>query len=87
MTMTVDEEAVKLVAKEGFDPVYGARPLRRAIQNSVEDAVAEKLLEGTVKSGDAIRVTAEDGKIAIVKEGASAAPAEPAAPAEEKAEH
>ena len=87
VTMTVDEEAVKLVAKEGFDPVYGARPLRRAIQNSVEDAVAEKLLEGTVKSGDAIRVTAEDGKIAIVKEGASAAPAEPAAPAEEKAEH
>ena len=49
--------------------------------------MAEKLLEGTVKSGDAIRVTAEDGKIAIVKEGASAAPAEPAAPAEEKAEH
>ena len=65
--MTVDDEAVKVVAKEGFDPVYGARPLRRAIQNSVEDAVAEKLLEGTVKEGDAIRVTAEDGKIAIVK--------------------
>ena len=65
--MTVDDEAVKVVAKEGFDPVYGARPLRRAIQNSVEDAVAEKLLEGTVKEGDAIRVTAEDGKIAIAK--------------------
>ena len=67
MTMTVDEEAVKVVAKEGFDPVYGARPLRRAIQSSVEDAVAEKLLEGAVKEGDAIRVTAEDGKIAIEK--------------------
>ena len=67
VTMTVDDEAVKVVAKEGFDPVYGARPLRRAIQNSVEDAVAEKLLEGTVKEGDAIRVTAEDGKIAIAK--------------------
>ena len=67
VTMTVDDEAVQVVAKEGFDPVYGARPLRRAIQNSVEDAVAEKLLEGDVKEGDAIRVTAEDGKIAIVK--------------------
>ena len=67
VTMTVDEEAVKVVAKEGFDPVYGARPLRRAIQSSVKDAVAEKLLEGAVKEGDAIRVTAEDGKIAIEK--------------------
>ena len=67
VTMTVDEEAVRVVAKEGFDPVYGARPLRRAIQSSVEDAVAEKLLEGAVKEGNAIRVTAEDGKIAIEK--------------------
>ena len=65
--MTVDDEAVKIVAKKGFDPVYGARPLRRAIQSSVEDAVAEKLLEGTVKEGDAIRVTAKDDSIAIEK--------------------
>jgi ATP-dependent Clp protease ATP-binding subunit ClpC len=65
--MSVDDAAVKAVAKEGFDPVYGARPLRRAIQNSVEDAVAEKLLEGAVKDGDSICVTAEDGKIAIEK--------------------
>ena len=54
MTMEVDGEAVKVVAKEGFDPVYGARPLRRAIQNCVEDAVAEKLLDGSVKEGDHI---------------------------------
>ncbi len=67
VTMTVDDAAAALVAKEGFDPVYGARPLRRAIQNSVEDAVAEKLLEGAVKEGDTIRTVEEDGKIAIVK--------------------
>ena len=70
--MTVNEDAVKLVAKEGFDPVYGARPLRRAIQNSVEDAVAEKLLEGDVKEGDAICVGAKDGKIVIEKADSTA---------------
>ena len=75
VTMEVDDEAVKLVAKEGFDPVYGARPLRRAIQNNVEDAVAEKLLDGTVKEGDHIRVGAQDGKIVIVNDNAAAAEA------------
>ena len=67
VTMEVSEEAVKLVAKEGFDPVYGARPLRRAIQTHVEDAVAEKLLDGTVSKGDKIRVAAKDDRIEIEK--------------------
>ena len=65
--MTVSDEAVRFVAKEGFDPVYGARPLRRAIQNNVEDAVAEKLLEGTISEGDQISVSIADDKIAIAK--------------------
>ena len=43
------DEAVKELAKEGFDPKYGARPLRRAIQSKVEDAVAEKMLDGTLQ--------------------------------------
>ena len=85
VTMEVDGEAVKVVAKEGFDPVYGARPLRRAIQNCVEDAVAEKLLDGSVKEGDHILVTAENGKIAIRSgKAAQTAPAETAE--EEKTE-
>ena len=85
VTMEVDGEAVKVVAKEGFDPVYGARPLRRAIQNFVEDAVAEKLLDGSVKEGDHILVTAENGKIAIRSgKAAQTAPAETAE--EEKTE-
>ena len=85
VTMEVDGEAVKVVAKEGFDPVYGARPLRRAIQNCVEDAVAEKLLDGSVKEGDHILVTAENGKIAIRSgKAAQTAPAETAG--EEKTE-
>ena len=43
--------AVDAIAEQGFDPVYGARPLRRAIQSRIEDALAEKLLNGTVNSG------------------------------------
>ena len=47
--LDASDEAVKELAKEGFDPKYGARPLRRAIQSKVEDAVAEKMLDGTLR--------------------------------------
>lgn len=46
MKLEVRPAAVEEIAKEGFDPVYGARPLRRAIQTKIEDALAEQLLEG-----------------------------------------
>jgi len=65
INMNVDESAIGLLSEQGFDPVYGARPLRRTIQNTVEDSVAEKLLEGKIKAGDTVTVTAEDGKIEI----------------------
>ena len=55
------------LARDGFDPQYGARPLRRAIQNMVEDAVAEKMLEGELKSGDTAHVRLRDGKVVIEK--------------------
>lgn len=44
------------IAKEGFDPKYGARPLKRAIQNKIEDAMAEEILEGRIKAGDCVTV-------------------------------
>ena len=59
--------ATELLAREGFDPKYGARPLRRAIQSKVEDAVAEKLLEGTLKEGDTAKLTVEDDKLVVTK--------------------
>jgi ATP-dependent Clp protease ATP-binding subunit ClpC len=62
-----DDAAVDLLAEKGFDPVYGARPLRRTIQSAVEDAAAEKILDGTLKSGDKVLVTAVDGKIELKK--------------------
>ena len=82
ITLVSDDEAVAELARDGFDPQYGARPLRRAIQNQVEDAVAELMLEGKLKSGDTAHVRLRDGKVAIDSE--SAAPAESsAAPAQD----
>ena len=62
-----DQTVIELVAKEGFDPVYGARPLRRAIQRKLEDSFSTALLEGAFSSGDHISATAEDGNIKFLK--------------------
>ena len=58
-------EALDMLSDAGFDPVYGARPLRRAIQSAVEDLAAEKILDGTIKAGDKIEVVVKDGKVDI----------------------
>ena len=80
ITLAMDDDAVEALAKDGFDPQYGARPLRRAIQNQVEDVVAEQMLEGQLKSGDTARICLRDGKVVIAKDAAeAAAPAEPPA--------
>jgi len=65
ISLVWDEEVELLLAREGFDPVYGARPLRRAIQSRVEDAVSELLLSGAKKTGDTITLKAVDGKIEL----------------------
>ena len=65
--LTVVDEALDKLAEEGFDPVYGARPLRRKIQSALEDQVAEKMLDGTLKDGDTARATLENDKIVVDK--------------------
>ena len=72
ITLLADDDAVTALAKDGFDPQYGARPLRRAIQNEVEDAVAELMLEGKLQGGDTARICLRDGKVAIEKEASPA---------------
>ena len=67
ITLEADDDAVAELARDGFDPQYGARPLRRAIQSMVEDAVAEKMLEGELKPGDTAHVRLKDGKVVIEK--------------------
>ena len=72
ITLLADDDAVTALAKDGFDPQYGARPLRRAIQNEVEDAVAELMLEGKLQGGDTARICLRDGKVTIEKEASPA---------------
>ncbi len=63
ITVTFTPEVVAHLAKEGFDPVYGARPLRRAIVHQVEDSFSEAMLQGHVKAGDTVEAVLEEGKI------------------------
>ena len=62
VTVEFDASAVTAVAKAGFDAVYGARPLRRAIQSNIEDMLSEKLLDGSLKSGDSVVCRYRDGQ-------------------------
>ena len=57
-----DGSVSSLLAERGFDPVYGARPLRREIQNDIEDPLSEKILDGSIKNGDTVKCTVKDGK-------------------------
>ncbi len=61
------DEAIEFIAKEGFDPQYGARPLRRALQTKVEDAFAEKSLSGEYQEGDTVSLIVKDDKIDFKK--------------------
>ena len=65
--ISIDESLVKFIAKTGFDTVYGARPLRRAIQSNVEDKFAEKMLDGEINSKDNVIVKYSDGEVKIEK--------------------
>jgi ATP-dependent Clp protease ATP-binding subunit ClpB len=56
------EEALSLIAEKGFDPVYGARPLKRAIQQWIENPLAEKLLSGSIVHGHVVSLDVEDGE-------------------------
>ena len=62
------DETVAALAKEGFDPVYGARPLRRAIVRKVEDRFSEEMLAGNIGEGDSVRADYRDGAVEFIKE-------------------
>jgi ATP-dependent Clp protease ATP-binding subunit ClpC len=64
--LVVSDEARDLLLKEGFDEEYGARPLRRAIQTYVDDALADALLAEEIHSGQSVLLTVNDGKIAVI---------------------
>ena len=62
-----DESVANRVADVGFDAVYGARPLRRAIQSNVEDALSEKILEGEISKGDKVKFIYENDEYKVLK--------------------
>ena len=59
----VSDGVKDLIAQEGFEPKYGARPLKRAIQNKIEDAMAEEILNGKIHAGDKVSVGLNKEKI------------------------
>jgi len=69
LEIEVTEPAREHLAREGFDPLYGARPLKRAIQRLVQDPLARRVLEGEFQEGDRIRVDVAGGEIALERVG------------------
>jgi ATP-dependent Clp protease ATP-binding subunit ClpB len=67
MDLTLDDSARDLLGEAGFDPVYGARPLKRAIQQQIENSLAEKILQGSFGPGDRIQVSAREGHLVFEK--------------------
>ncbi|MGE0660451.1 MAG: ATP-dependent chaperone ClpB [Reyranellaceae bacterium] len=63
--LKLDDKAVAWLANRGYDPVYGARPLKRVIQRSLQNPLATMVLEGSVRDGQPVDVTVRDGKLAI----------------------
>ena len=74
--LVLDEKAKELLIEKGFDPAYGARPMRRAVERYLEDPMAEEILRGSIKPGDTANVSCENGKLTFrVPEAAAEQPA------------
>ncbi|HEX8637957.1 MAG TPA: ATP-dependent chaperone ClpB [Pyrinomonadaceae bacterium] len=72
ISIVLEDSAKALLATEGYDPTFGARPLKRAIQSHVQNPLAIKLLNGEIKSGSTIRVAADGGELKFTPEAATA---------------
>ena len=68
--LDLTDDAKQVVADAGWDPTYGARPLKRALQRMVENPLALRLLEGEFADGDTVRVDAKDGELTFERVGA-----------------
>ena len=66
LSVELDDEAKAYIVDKGYDAKYGARPLRRTIQNEIEDELAERILEGKIKAGNKVLVTVKDKKLDFV---------------------
>ena len=73
LTLGLDEQARTWLANRGYDPTYGARPLKRVIQKWVQDPLAEQILAGRIKDGDSVKLTVRDGTLVVNGEPVKAA--------------
>ena len=73
LTLGLDEQARTWLANRGYDPTYGARPLKRVIQKWVQDPLAEQILAGRIKDGDTVKLTVRDGTLVVNGEPVKAA--------------
>lgn len=67
ITLRYGKNVIEFVADKGFDKDYGARPLRRAIQNQIEDQLAEEVVNGKVSIGDTVKISLKDKQVHISK--------------------
>jgi ATP-dependent Clp protease ATP-binding subunit ClpB len=67
MDLALDDAARDLLGEAGFDPVYGARPLKRAIQQQIENPLAQRILEGEFQPGNRVRIGVHDGQLTFGK--------------------
>jgi ATP-dependent Clp protease ATP-binding subunit ClpB len=65
ITFQISDTAKELLANMGYDPQFGARPLKRVIQREVENRIARAILDGTVRDGDTVEIDATDGKLVL----------------------
>ena len=62
MALTLSDEAKEQLAKDGYDPTYGARPLKRLIQQQIENPLAQKILSGEYAAGETVQVDVDNGR-------------------------
>ena len=73
LSLEISDAAKDAIARDGYDPAFGARPLKRALQRLIVDPLAIRLLEGTFKPGDTVFVNAADGRVELSLEPEPAA--------------
>jgi ATP-dependent Clp protease ATP-binding subunit ClpB len=66
LSLEVDDKAMEILVRDGYDPAYGARPVKRALQRDLETPIARAIVAGAYPPGSTIKVTAEDGRINMV---------------------
>ena len=71
LKLEMDDKARDLLVEKGYDPQYGARPMRRAVERFFEDPLAEEILKGVLHEGDLIHVTAENGKLVFTQKAST----------------